>query len=59
MKNKKLGKFLNDLKQGLGKALRSTKTFLAGGDLCSSSKEVSFSVTVIGEGLKKTYCVEV
>ena len=46
-------KFLNDLKQGLGKALRSTKTFLAGGDLCSSSKEVSFSVTVIGEGLKK------
>lgn len=44
---------LNDLQQGIGKALKTTKTILGGGDLCSSSKEVSFSVTVIGEGLKK------
>ena len=46
-------KLLTDLKQGLSRALQNTKTFLAGGDLCSSSKIVSFSVTVIGEGLKK------
>ena len=51
-------KLFQDLKHGLSKALIRTQTFLAGGDLCSSSKAVSFSVTVIGEGLKKTYCIE-
>ena len=46
-------RLLKDLKQGLSRALHNTKTFLAGGDLCSSSNTVSFSVTVIGQGLKK------
>ena len=46
-------KLLKDLKQGIRQALKSTKTILAGGDLCSSSGAVSFSVTVIGEGFKK------
>ena len=52
-KNNISKKLFQDLKHGLSKALRRTETFLAGGDLCSSSKAVSFSVTVIGEGLKK------
>ena len=42
-----------DLKQGLSRALKTTKTILAGGDLSSSSGTVSFSVTAIGEGFKK------
>ena len=46
-------KLLKDLKQGISKALKSTKTILAGGDLCSSSGAISFSVTVIGEGFRK------
>ena len=46
-------KLLKNLKQGISKALKSTKTILAGGDLCSSSGAVSFSVTVIGEGFRK------
>ena len=46
-------KLLKSLKQGISKALKNSKAFLAGGDLCSSSGAVSFSVTVIGEGLKK------
>ena len=52
-KKKISNRLLKDLQQGISRALQSTKTFLAGGDLCSSSKTVSFSVTVIGEGLKK------
>ena len=52
-KNNISKKLFQDLKHGLSKALIRTETFLAGGDLCSSSKAVSFSVTVIGEGLKK------
>tara|TARA_B100000886_G_C20402796_1_gene483365 strand:+ start:60 stop:1016 length:957 start_codon:yes stop_codon:yes gene_type:complete len=52
-KNNISKKLFKDLKLGIDKALKSTKTFLAGGDLCSSSKSLSFSVTVIGEGLKK------
>ena len=46
-------KLFKGLKDGISKALKSTKTILAGGDLCSSSGAVSFSVTVIGEGIKK------
>ena len=46
-------KILKDLKQGINKALKNTKAILAGGDLCSSSGAVSFSVTVIGEGFRK------
>ncbi len=51
-------KLLKDLKQGISKALKNAKTVLAGGDLCSSSGAVSFSVTVIGKGLKKNYYIE-
>ena len=46
-------KLLKGLKQGISKALKNSKAFLAGGDLCSSSGAVSFSVTVIGEGYRK------
>ena len=46
-------KLLKGLKQGISKALRNTKAVLAGGDLCSSSGAISFSVTVIGEGFRK------
>ena len=46
-------KLLKGLKQGISKALKNAKIVLAGGDLCSSSEAVSFSVTVIGEGLRK------
>ncbi len=46
-------KLLKDLKRGISKALRNTKAVLAGGDLCSSSGAVSFSITVIGEGSRK------
>ena len=46
-------KLLKGLKQGINKALKNSKAFLAGGDLCSSSGAVSFSVTVIGEGFRK------
>ena len=46
-------KLLKSLKQGISKALKNTKVFLAGGDLCSSSGAVSFSVTVIGEVFRK------
>ena len=46
-------KLLKGLKQGISKALKNTKTILAGGDLCSSSGAVSFSVTVIGEVFRK------
>ena len=46
-------KLLKDLKQGISKALKNTKVFLAGGDLCSSSGAVSFSVTAIGQGFRK------
>ncbi len=46
-------KIFKGLKQGISKALKSTKTILAGGDLCSSSGAVSFSITVIGEGFRK------
>ena len=46
-------KILQGLKQGISKALKNTKAFLAGGDLCSSSGAVSFSVTVIGQGFRK------
>ncbi len=52
-KNKISTKLLEDLKKGISKALKSTKAILAGGDLCSSSGAVSFSVTVIGEGFRK------
>ena len=46
-------KILQGLKQGISKALKNTKAFLAGGDLCSSSGAVSFSVKVIGQGFRK------
>ena len=46
-------KLLKDLKQGISKALKNTKAFLAGGDLCSASGVLSFSVTVIGQGFRK------
>ena len=46
-------KLLKGLKQGISKALKNTKAILAGGDLCSSSGAVSFSVTVIGEEFRK------
>ena len=46
-------KLLKDLKQGISKALKNTKALLAGGDLCSSSGAISFSITVIGEGFRK------
>ena len=46
-------KLLKGLKHGINKALKNSKAFLAGGDLCSSSGAVSFSVTVIGEGFSK------
>ena len=52
-KNNISEQLLKSLKFGIGKALKSTETILAGGDLCSSLGAVSFSVTVIGEGLKK------
>ena len=40
-KNNISKKLFKDLKHGLSKALRRTRTFLAGGDLCASSKVVS------------------
>ena len=46
-------KLLKDLQIGINKALKSTKTMLGGGDLCSSLQPASFSVTVVGEGVKK------
>ena len=52
-KDKISTKLLEGLKKGISKALKSTKAILAGGDLCSSSGAVSFSVTVIGQGLRK------
>ncbi len=51
-KNNISPKLLKDLKHGISKALKNTRAALAGGDLCSSSGAVSFSVTVIGEGFK-------
>ena len=52
-KDKISTKLLKALKHGISKALKSTKSFLAGGDLCSSSGAVSFSVTVIGQAFRK------
>ena len=46
-------KLLKDLQKGIKNALKSSKTMLGGGDLCTSSQPASFSVTVIGEGAKK------
>ena len=46
-------KLLKGLKQGISKALKNTKAILAGGDLCSTSGVVSFSVTVIGKEFRK------
>lgn len=46
-------KLLKGLKKGISKALKNTKAILAGGDLCSSSGAVSFSITVIGEEFRK------
>ncbi len=47
-------KFFEDLQKGIKKALESTETELAGGDLCSSRGPISFSITAVGEGRKKT-----
>ncbi len=44
---------LKDLQRGINNALKSSKTMLAGGDLCSSPQHASFSITVIGQGEKK------
>ena len=52
-KNNISTKIFKGLKQGINKALKNTKTILAGGDLCSSSGAVSFSVTAIGECVRK------
>ena len=52
-KDKISAKLLKALKKGISKALKSTKAILAGGDLCSSSGAVSFSITVIGQGFRK------
>ena len=54
-KNNISTKLLKSLKQGISKALKKTNAFLAGGDLCSSSGEISFSITVIGEGSRKNF----
>lgn len=42
-----------DIQKGIRRALRITKTELAGGDICSSNGPISFSVTVVGQGNKK------
>ena len=46
-------KLLKDLQIGINNALKTSKTMLGGGDLCTSSQPASFSVTVVGEGVKK------
>ena len=46
-------KFFYNLNKGIAKALKITKTYLAGGDICSSIGPISFSVTVVGTGKKK------
>tara|TARA_A100001011_G_scaffold329624_1_gene355002 strand:+ start:16437 stop:17393 length:957 start_codon:yes stop_codon:yes gene_type:complete len=46
-------KLLKDLQKGIKNALKSSNTMLGGGDLCTSHQSVSFSITVVGEGIKK------
>ena len=52
-----ISKIIKDLKHGFGKALRRTRTFLAGGDLCIFKSCIIFR-TVIREGLKTYYIDE-
>ncbi len=52
-KNTITNKLLQELQKGIKNALKTSKTMLAGGDLCASNQSISFSVTVVGEGIKK------